>query len=222
MSDKKVAVILARGGSKGIPNKNIMTIKKKPLLYYSIETALKSDVDEVWVSTDCPKIKWVAEYSGARVLDRPQEYAEDTSSSEDALLHFARNVEFDVLVFIQPTSPLLTHDHVNSALKKIDSTENTSIVSVYEEHWLPRWKNYGDEGGVLPDKFSLAERPRRQDVPLSYVENGALYVTRKQMLLDSDCRVSGRIQPLIMKYSESFQVDTMDDVYIIEKLLGGR
>ncbi len=97
---KTVALILARGGSKGIPNKNIINIKQKPLLAYSILAAQKSNVDEVWVSTDCEKIKSVAEDYQAKVLDRPAKYATDFSKSEDALIHFAKNINFNILVFI--------------------------------------------------------------------------------------------------------------------------
>ncbi len=94
------AVILARGGSKEIPKKNIIQINNTPLLEYSIKTALHSEVNQVWVSTDCPDIKKVAKKSGANVLNRPQKFSQDYSKSEDALLHFAQNVHFDILVFI--------------------------------------------------------------------------------------------------------------------------
>jgi len=104
---KTVALILARGGSKEIPKKNIQPLSGEPLISYAINSAKWSDVDEVWVSTDDKIIKSISEGLGVKVIDRPDEFATDESPSEDALLHFAENIDFDVLVFIQPTSPLL-------------------------------------------------------------------------------------------------------------------
>ena len=133
------AVILARGGSKEIPKKNIINLNNKPLLEYSITTALNANINEVWVSTDCKYIKKVAQKSGANVLDRPIELATDISKSEDSLLHFAQNVAFDILVFIQPTSPLLTFNDINTGLEMISNNDYDSVFSAYKEHWLPRW-----------------------------------------------------------------------------------
>ena len=90
-----VSVILARGGSKGIPRKNIVDINGKPLLYYTIEASLKSGVDATWVSTDDEEIATIAYECGARVLKRPAKISTDKSTSESALMHFAEQVEFD-------------------------------------------------------------------------------------------------------------------------------
>ena len=130
---KTVAVILARGGSKGVPNKNIKMLGGEPLIYYTINAAKWSDVDEVWVSTDSSVIKSLSKKFGARVLDRPVNISGDKSSSEEALLHFAENIDFDKLVFIQPTSPLLTPEDINSGLKL--SEKHDSVLSAYREHW---------------------------------------------------------------------------------------
>ena len=116
---KSVAVILARGGSKGIHQKNIININNQPLLSYSIKAAKQSKVNEVWVSTDCKHIKKVAINFGALVLDRPEQLASDSSKSEEALIHFAQNIQFDILVFIQPTSPLVIADDINKGLDVI-------------------------------------------------------------------------------------------------------
>ena len=94
---KIVSVILARGGSKGIPQKNIVTLNGKPLIQYSIDASNNSNVEETWVSTDCSKIKKISLSLGANVLDRPTHLATDISSSDSALLHFAENVDFEIL-----------------------------------------------------------------------------------------------------------------------------
>ena len=117
---KIVSVILARGGSKGIKKKNIIEIKNKPLIAFAIEASNNSLVDETWVSTDNEEIAYVSGKYGANILNRPKELATDTSKSEDALVHFANNVDFDILVFIQPTSPLLSETYINDGIKMMD------------------------------------------------------------------------------------------------------
>ena len=209
---KTVGLILARGGSKGIPNKNIQMLSGMSLISYSINAAKYSSIDEVWVSTDSAHIKTVAKKHGANVLDRPRELATDKSPSEDSLLHFADNVDFDRLVFIQPTSPLVRPKYIDEGLEKMNKYD--SVFSVYKEHWLPRW-----DLSVCPLNFELHNRPRRQDRKDVYVENGAFYITTKESLLNSSLRVSGNIGVVEMPMSESFQVDNWDDFNLIGKLI---
>ena len=208
------AVILARGGSKEIPKKNIINLNNKPLLEYSITTALNANINEVWVSTDCKYIKKVAQKSGANVLDRPIELATDISKSEDSLLHFAQNVAFDILVFIQPTSPLLAFNDINAGLEMISNNHYDSVFSAYKEHWLPRWsKKY------KPINWDTAKRPMRQEAEDVYVENGAFYITKRQSLLESKLRYSGKIGIVEMPFSRSFQIDTEDDLSLMKRLI---
>ena len=136
---KIVSVILARGGSKGIPGKNIIDVNGKPLIWYSINTSLNSNVSETWVSTDDTEIREVSTECGARVIDRPKELSTDRSQSDDALIHFASKVDFDVLVFIQPTSPLIKTEYINKGVDMIKSGEYNSVFTATEEHWIPRW-----------------------------------------------------------------------------------
>ena len=95
---KVVSLILARCGSKGIPNKNIIHVNGNPLLYYTTNASLNSDVNETWVSTDCEDIKNVALNLGCKVIDRPTQISGDNSKSDEALVHFAENIDFDILV----------------------------------------------------------------------------------------------------------------------------
>ena len=209
---KTVAVILARGGSKGIPNKNFKNLNGKPLICYAINEAFASKVDEVWVSTDCPKIKWITEHLYAKVLDRPNEFATDEASSESALLHFSRSVEFDRMVFIQPTSPLLKAKYINQGLSMMD--EYDSVFSVCREHFLPRWSL-----AVQPLNFDNGDRVRRQDMEDTYIENGAFYITTKKLLDKNKVRVSGKLGVIVMSQFESFQIDTIEDFNFIERLM---
>ncbi len=209
---KVVSLILARGGSKGIPGKNIVDVNGKPLLYYTANASLNSNVNATWVSTDCDKIKKVAQNIGCKVIDRPEEISGDNSKSDEALIHFAENIDFDILVFIQPTSPLLKSSDINKGLQKMKNYN--SVFSVTKEHWIPRWNENGE-----PDNWNINDRPMRQDVKETYIENGAFYITTKEQLLNSRLRYSGNIGMIEMPLHRSFQIDTMDDLKLIGKLL---
>lgn len=208
----RTALILARGGSKGIPNKNIRDLNGKPLISYTISAAQKSDIDEVWVSSDSDEILNVANNCGAKTIKRPSVLAMDHSPSEPSLIHFLNNVNCDTLIFIQPTSPLLLHSDINLGLEKANSYD--SVFSVYREHWVPRWSL-----NVEPDSWDPLNRPRRQDQPEKYVENGAFYISKSTAILASNCRYSGRINVAEMPYSRSVQVDTLDDLEYVKQFL---
>lgn len=209
---KVVSLIPARGGSKGIPKKNIIDINGKPLLYYTANASSNSNVNETWVSTDCQEIKSIARNIGCKVINRPSEISGDNSKSEDALIHFAENVDFDILVFIQPTSPLLQSEDINRGLEMINHYD--SVFSVCKEHWLPRWTL-----DVKPDQWNINNRPMRQDMPEKYVENGAFYITTRKQLLSSGLRYGGKIGMIEMPLHRSFQIDTYDDLELIKKIL---
>lgn len=213
---KIVSVILARGGSKGIPNKNIIDLNGEPMISYVIKSSSKSKVDETWVSTDCANIKKVSLLFGASVLDRPTSIADDFSKSEDALLHFADNVQFDILVFIQPTSPLLLSSDINKGLDMITDTGSAydSIFSAYKDHWIPRWNS-----NIKPHNWDINKRPMRQEKSYRFVENGAFYITKRNNLISSQLRYSGNIGISEMPNYRSFQVDTLDDLKLIGNLL---
>ena len=211
---KIVSVILARGGSKGIPNKNIILIKNKPLIQYSIQASLCSQVDETWVSTDSLSIKKIALDCGAQVLDRPSKLSTDTASSDDALLHFSQHVDFDILVFLQPTSPLILFNDINTGLDLMKQSKYDSLFSVYREHWIPRWSL-----NLEPYNWDTKKRPMRQEKEELLVENGAIYISTRAQLLSSKLRYGGKIGYIEMPLQRSFQIDTYDDMELIKKLL---
>jgi CMP-N,N'-diacetyllegionaminic acid synthase len=213
-SMKTVSLTLARGGSKGIPRKNLISINNKPLLYYTINNSKLSGVDETWISTEDEEIKQVSLGLGAKVIDRPSHMSEDTSKCEEALMHFAENVNFDILVFLQNTSPLLKPEDIKLGISKVKSGEYDSVFSAYREHWLPRWTT-----NCKPIEWETAKRPRRQDVSEVYVENGAFYITTKKALLQSGIRYSGKIGVVEMPFSRSFQIDTFDEAELINKIV---
>ncbi len=213
---KIVSVILARGGSKGIPEKNIINLKGKPLIQYSLNASQQSKVNATWVSTDCKKIKEISLSLGANVLDRPATLSTDTSSSDMALLHFADNIDFDILVFIQPTSPLITKNDIDRGIDLMQNSDHSydSLFSCCREHWIPRWSL-----DIQPDNWDIKNRPMRQEVPEKFVENGAFYITTKQQLLSSNLRYGGKIGCIEMPLYRSFQIDTLDDLELIKKML---
>ena len=211
---KIVSVILARGGSKEIPSKNIINVKGKPLIYYTIKASQESNVQETWVSTDCAKIKKVAQKFNANVLDRPKIISQDFSKSEEALIHFSEKIEFDVLVFIQPTSPLLKSKDINKGIRLILDEGYNSVFSVYKQHWIPRWTL-----DIKPINWKTNNRPMRQEVNEEYVENGAFYITTKTSLLKSQLRYSGKKNIVVMPLYRSFQIDTLEDLKLIQGLL---
>ena len=211
---KILSVILARGGSKGIPSKNIVDINGKPLISYTIESSLQSNVDETWVSTDSSEIASVSSTYGASVIDRPNEISTDTSQSEEALLHFTDNHDFDLMVFIQPTSPLLKSIDINKGLELMSRYD--SILSVTREHWIPKWSM-----DMNPIDWEIDNRPMRQDKEETFLENGAFYITKRKNLLQSKLRYSGKIGFVEMPLSRSFQIDTLDDLNLINTIIRG-
>ena len=211
---KIVSLILARGGSKGIPSKNIIDLNGKPLISYTIQASQKSNVHSTWVSTDCQKIKNISEKLNANVIDRPKVISGDFSKSEEALLHFAKQIDFDILVFIQPTSPLLKAEDINKGIELLlNDNDCNSVFSVYKQHWLPRWSL-----DMKPISWDVNNRPMRQEVNEEYIENGAFYITKKADLLNSKLRYSGKKNVVVMPYLRSFQIDTLDDLNLIKVL----
>ena len=164
---KIISLILARGGSRELKIKISRTFTAG-LLFPIQLTLQKSKVDETWVSTDDKKIKSISLKNDALVIDRPAELATDTSPSEDSLIHFTENVNFDILVFLQPTSPLLKHTDINNALE---------LMNKYDSILVDIGTTGCQDGTKISKQLTgtLQKRPRRQDVFPEYVENGALH-----------------------------------------------
>ena len=219
---KVKSLILARGGSKSIPKKNIIDLNSKPLLWYTANASLNSAVDDTWVSTDCAEIKSVALEIGCKVIDRPEEISGDNSKSDEALVHFSESVDFDVLVFIQPTSPLLQAEDIDKGLGMM--SDHDSVFSACKEHWIPRWHlpSRSMNGHLFPgrpDGWDINNRPMRQDMEEKYIENGAFYITTRNQLESSGLRYGGKIGVAEMPLHRSFQIDTHEDLKLFEKLL---
>ena len=209
-----VTIIPARGGSKGIVKKNIIEIKGKPLLYYTVNASLNSNVNSTFVCTDDNEIRDEAMKLGSKVLMRPSYLADDVIMPDPTLLYFASVVEFDVLVFIQPTSPLIKKEFINEGIEMIKSGKYDSVFTVTEEHWLPRWNDK-----IKPVEWDIENRPRRQDMPLNFIENGMMYITKRETLLKTKLRYGGTMGFVKIPLKQSFQLDSNEDLDLIRKIL---
>tara|TARA_B100001027_G_scaffold147355_1_gene103020 strand:+ start:113 stop:754 length:642 start_codon:yes stop_codon:yes gene_type:complete len=209
---KIVTIIPARGGSKGIKNKNLIEVSGQPLISYVVKESLKSKTDETWVSSDSNEILNYANNLGAKTIKRPPEISDDLAISESTLLHFADNVGFDSLVFIQATSPLLISEDINRGIKMLKDYD--SVVSVTENNQL-LWSNN-------KPMYEISNRKRRQDSPKSYLETGGIFITKKSGLIKSRNRLNGKIGLLKIPKIRSFDIDTVEDLDVVEVILNDR
>jgi|TARA_Y100000296_G_C5172318_1_gene258004 N-acylneuraminate cytidylyltransferase len=214
---KRVSIITARGGSKGVPQKNIIKISGAPLIAHTIQTSIASNVNETWVSTDDEEIADISRSYGANVMMRPRELSNDVIMPDAAVIYTAKNIKCDVVVFIQPTAPLLQYKYINEGLEMLQNYD--SVFSAYKEHWYPRWRKPCNSQVYETINWNIKKRPRRQDVEEVYVENGAFYATTKKLLLETNLRYGNNIGIVEMPFYESFQIDTVEDIKLIEKIL---
>lgn len=219
-----VAFIPVRGGSKSIPLKNIKMIAGKPLVYWGIKAAEECrEIDKIYVSTDSETIKQTVESFGLQrvcVIERDKETATDTASTESAMLEFAQKWEFDNIVLIQATSPLLTADDLSGGFKLFGEAGTDSVLSVVRQKRFI-WK-LDEKKTATAQNYDIYHRPRRQEMEGYCVENGAFYITSKERLLESQNRISGKIRGYEMDEASYFEIDEPEDWALIEKLLSSR
>lgn len=220
--NKIVALIPARGGSKGIKNKNIIDLCGKPLISYTIQAALESKyIDKVIVSTDSQEIADVAIKHGAEVpFLRPGELASDTSKTIDAVMHAVgelekRKEEYDILILLQATQPLRTADDIDSAIELFIKNKGQSLVSVSPVEDNPilirTIDNLGRMNSILPMKSTC----RRQDMPLYYRVNGCIYINLISEL-DLNTSFNDNKIPYIMPKERSVDIDEIKDLLIAQ------
>ena len=216
---KIVAIIPARGGSRGIPHKNIVDLAGKPLIAYSIEAAKNSKyISEVYVSTDDQAIAETSKKFGAKIIKRPAEMATSKAKSEEALLHFAEQVDFDVLVFLQCTSALTISEDVDGALETYFTGSYDSALSVTLDHggFLCGSFLWDEDGHSI--NYDYKNRSMRQDFKQAYRENGAIYITSKENLIKSKNRLNGKVGLYKMPNLRSYEIDDMDDLNFLREI----
>lgn len=221
---KLLAVIPARGGSKGIPRKNLAPVAGKPMIVWSIEHASAcSAVAHVFVSTDDREIAEVARNAGAEVpLLRPAELAQDATATEPVLLHAVeayRSLGFDpdAVLLLQPTSPVRSAGALDRAVAQFVAEGADSLLSVCESHAF-FWRRTDPPTA----SYDFMNRPRRQDIRAEdrwYRENGSIYLTRTDTLTKLRNRLGGRIALFEMSEAESYEVDSPTDLLIVDAIL---
>jgi len=207
------AIIPARGGSKGLPRKNVMDFFGHPLLAWSIACARAcASVVGVWVSTDDRDIAEVARRYGAGVIERPPELSGDTATSESALIHAVTELEIrgfamDYLMFLQATSPLREVWELDAAVEMINSRGLDSLFSAARVEDLCFWMQKGDNFESL--NFDYRARRRRQDNPdeLIWIETGSFYLTKVEGLKRTQNRLHGRIGVQEVEPWKLFEID---------------
>ena len=223
-----VAFIPVRGGSKSIPLKNIKPIGGRPLVYWTIKAACQCKyIDIVYVATDSDKIREAVSFfqngfesdtfKKVKVIDRSAESASDTASTEFAMLEFANNYEFDNIVLIQATSPLLKASDLDKGFETFMMKGTDSVLSVVRQkrfHWAT-----DIQGNAYSTNYDVFHRPRRQEFEGYLVENGAFYITSKADLIKTKNRVSGNIKTVEMSEDTFFEIDEPSDWIIIEALM---
>lgn len=215
-----VAFIPVRGGSKSIPMKNIKPFVGKPLVYWTAKAAVECPIiDRVFVSTDSEQIRRTVlgfKLKKITVVGRSEKTALDTAATEDAMLEFAREHEFDNIVLIQATSPLLTSKDLVNGIEALNEAD--SVLSVV------RQKRFIWEQGkyAKPLNYDYTNRPRRQEFEGFLVENGAFYITSREALLQTRCRMSGKIKAVEMSVDSYIEIDEPEDWIIAERLLKKR
>lgn len=221
---KYLAIIPARGGSKGLPGKNTKLLAGKPLIAWTIKQALECDrIDCVHVSTDEQMIAEVACAHGADVpYLRPAELAQDTTPTEPVMSYALDWYEragrtFDAVVLLQPTSPLRFPGTLDAALEAFEAGGSESLLGVCENHHF-FWRNREHPLAL----YDYRNRPRRQDILPEdrwYRENGSIYITRTSAFRRYMNRLSPQIQIHVMREEEGWEIDSLTDFLVVETLM---
>ena len=223
MARKTLAVIAARGGSKGIPHKNLLDLCGKPLIAWTVEQARAArGVDVVAVSSDSDNILAAAEAAGAVGVRRPEDISGDLASSESAWLHALEAVDarlgrFERIVALQATSPIREPSDIENALATFDREHLDSLLSVCEVEDYFNWRIGAD--GPEPINYDFRNRRMRQQIEKRYLENGSFYVLVPSLLREQSNRLGGKIGFHVMERHKMFQIDRPEDVKLCAAIM---
>tara|TARA_X000000950_G_scaffold227085_1_gene274085 strand:+ start:13642 stop:14319 length:678 start_codon:yes stop_codon:yes gene_type:complete len=217
-----VAVIPARGGSKSIPFKNIYKINGKPLIEYTIETALKSKkIDKVIVSTDNSNIiKVCSKYKSVMIIRRPEEISQDESSTESCLIHVLHILKKDykknpkIVLTLEPTSPFRKLETINNTIDFLKNEEIDSVVALKESK-----ECFGYIKNNIFEHFIKNQPRRRQDRKPIYVESSTIYGTLTNTLLKTKSVLGENPKPIIVDHYESIDINEQIDLIIAESIV---
>lgn len=224
-NQKILALIPARGGSKGIKDKNIISLVGKPLIAYSIEAAKHSKyIDDIVVTTDSEKKAEISKQYGASIpFMRPIELAADTSKTIDAVLHAIKTLktmgkEYDILVLLQPTQPLRTNKDIDKAIEVYYKNKENGLVSVSPVDDSPLLIRSITQDGKLINLLVQNSTCRRQDMPIYYKVNGCIYINKIDEINENTSFNDNKI-PFIMMKEHSIDIDELSDLCMAEYYL---
>jgi len=226
-----LAMIMARGGSKGIPGKNLRIVAGKPLIAWTLEAALRCPLlGRVVVTTESFEIADTARSFGAEVpFMRPAELAQDDTPGIEPVLHAVRwleaheNYKPDLVMLLQPTSPLRTAGDITAAVELLTEKSPDAVVSISPVDQHPYIMKVVESDGRIRDYAQLDQPPdRRQDFPALYALNGAIYLVRVDVLLERESFFTDMTYGLIMPRERSLDVDTPWDLYLADLILKDR
>lgn len=220
-----IAIVPARGGSKGLPGKNILPLLGKPLIAYTIEAALRSkSISRVILSTDDPQIAAIGKEYGAEVpFMRPTELADDSALAVDVYNYTLNKLDnvnggrINSVVILQPTSPLRKHTDIDTAVSLFEEKDADSVISFCEEHHPISWNKHLTEEGKIVSIFEN-KVANRQSEEKSFYPNGAVYVFKREML-EKGIYYSENTFAYLMDRTNSVDIDTHDDFLYAEFLL---
>lgn len=219
-----LGLIPARGGSKGLPYKNLRNLGGKPLLAWTIEAALESRcIDRIVLSSDDKEIIETAlRYGCEAPFIRPSSLATDDASTMDVVRHALRTIgsHYEYIILLQPTSPFRTGEDIDCCLDLCISQNAPACVSVTECPKSPYWMYSIIDGGRLKPVIALKDRPqRRQELPKAFVLNGAIYVARTEWLSKQNSFVQNETLAYVMPQERSLDIDTLHDLRIAQLYL---
>tara|TARA_B100001123_G_C15339216_1_gene1034073 strand:+ start:3627 stop:4355 length:729 start_codon:yes stop_codon:yes gene_type:complete len=217
-----IAIIPARAGSKEIKNKNIIKINGHPLISYTIEAAKKSKfIKKVFVTTDGEKIAKISKIYGAEIIKRPKSLSGNIIMPDAPVVHAINyiekntNINFENVVFLQPTSPLRKVSDIDNAIRQFKKNNSDSLFSSVDIH-VSMWKIKKNKARP---SYNYKNRIRRQDSGKHVFENGSIYITKKNLFKKFRNRLGGKISTYIMDSWSLFEIDTKKDYKIISSLL---
>ncbi len=212
---KTIGIILARGGSKRIPKKNLMPLNGIALIDYTINAAISSNCfDEIIVSTDCPEIKNHCKDKAIRYIDRPKELVDDNASSADGVIHVLENIDqsYEVGFLLQPTSPLRTASHVKEAIELYIKKNTKTLVSVTAHSSPSPFKSfYFKKDKLIPFRDFKDLSTPAQNLPSCYFLNGAIYIFSISSFLKTPEFINKNTSIYIMDKVSGIDIDTMED-----------
>ena len=222
---KVISIIPARGGSKGVLKKNIKLLAGKPLIHYTIDAARKSRyIDYIIVSTDDDEIASIVSTEGIIIVKRPSDLAADESPTIDAIFHALdkcskQGLEPDVVILLQPTSPLRTAVDIDRSLELFFERDCDTIISVSESAHPPYWNMIFEDGYLQPLFSQESLTKRRQDFQKAYLPNGAIYIASPLILKQYRSFYAPKTKPYFMSQKDSLDLDTDIDFIVAEAII---